>query len=347
MRRSLVFNLRDGLGSWGVLLGCAVLLAGCGTTRMSDTMRTGTEQLLLSTAIDRAISSMDFSPLAGRDVYFDPQYLRGASDEGYIISSIRQRLLASGVFLKASREEATYVVEARAGAIGTNRQDVLLGVPQMSLPTMSGVTGIPSGIPEIPLAKSTYQKGVAKLAVFAYNQVSGQPVWQSGSVPIAADSRDSWFLGTGPFQRGTIYDGTSFAGQRVMLPFGKSKPEPAFVTTGIPVTSQATFNEQPGIVPPGPPTEFTQRMLAQRGSGSVFAPGVPPSQTQAPRMAQPNATTPAAAAPQVFSGLPAASTGFSGASSNNPASNSPSSNSASGGNAAAGLLLFGNEPRSR
>ncbi len=311
-------------------------------------MRTGTEQLLLSTAIDRAISSMDFAPLAGRDVYFDPQYLRGTSDEGYIISSIRQRLLASGVFLKASREEATYVVEARAGAVGTNRQDVLLGVPQMSLPTMGAVTGVPSGIPEIPLAKSTYQKGVAKLAVFAYNQVSGQPVWQSGSVPIAADARDSWFLGTGPFQRGTIYDGTSFAGQRVMLPFGKPKSEQIHVPTGVPVTAQASFNEQPGIVPPGPPTEFTQRMLAQRGSATPFNPGVPPSQTQATRSAQPNAAATGASTPQVLSGLPASSTGFGNAAPSNSATNSnPNNNSASGGNAAAGLFLFGNDPRSR
>ncbi|MBL8828999.1 MAG: hypothetical protein JNM18_18605, partial [Planctomycetaceae bacterium] len=77
----------------------ALQSTGCGTTRMSDTFRTGTEQLLLSTAIDRAINDMDFSTLAGRDVYFDPQYLRGITDEGYVVSSIRQKLLACGVYL--------------------------------------------------------------------------------------------------------------------------------------------------------------------------------------------------------------------------------------------------------
>ena len=83
-----------------------IFSVGCGTTRMSDTLRTGTEQVLISTAIDRSINDMDFSLLEGKDVYFDPQYLKGASDEGYIVSSIRQKLLAAGVYLKSNREQA-------------------------------------------------------------------------------------------------------------------------------------------------------------------------------------------------------------------------------------------------
>ena len=60
----------------GVLFAWSIL--GCGTTRMSDTLRTGTEQILLSTAIDRSVNDMDFSQLEGKDIYFDPQYLKGA-----------------------------------------------------------------------------------------------------------------------------------------------------------------------------------------------------------------------------------------------------------------------------
>jgi hypothetical protein len=134
-----------------------LLVSGCGTTRMSDTLRTGTEQILLSAAIDRSLNEIDFSILSGKDVFFDPQYLKGVSDEGYIVSSIRQRLLSEGVFLKSIRDEATYVVEARAGAVGTNRQDVLVGIPQTSLPTGLAV-GAPTMIPEIPFAKKTLQK---------------------------------------------------------------------------------------------------------------------------------------------------------------------------------------------
>ncbi|WP_050986316.1 DUF6655 family protein [Schlesneria paludicola] len=259
-------------------------LVGCGTTRMSDTLRTGTEQMLLSTAIDRSISEMDFEVLSGKDVYFDPQYLRGVSDEGYIISSIRQKLLAEGVFLKAVRDEATYVVEARAGAVGTNRQDVLIGIPQTSLPTGAVAAGVPTAIPEIPFAKKTNQKGVAKIAVFAYNQVTGQALWQSGAEPVTADARDTWVLGTGPFQRGSIYTGSNFMGQRIKLPWTRSSDNSAnSVAIGVPTNVPRLFPEDPGVVPPSPPS-VAKGKEAPKATPASFVPAVPPSQPQPGRI---------------------------------------------------------------
>lgn len=225
-----------------------LLLAGCGTTRWSDTARTATEQLLISTAIDRAINQIDFKPLAGKDVYFDAQYLRGVTDEQYIISSIRQHLLASGCTLKSKREEATYVVEARAGAIGTNRHDVMIGIPALNVPAPLALAGVPPTIPEIPLAKTTDQKGVAKLGLFCYNQKTGRAVWQSGVFPIVTNAKDTWILGTGPFSRGSIYDGTRFAGSRILLPFGRRRPGPPMPQPPIPVTAEAVFTEPEPLV---------------------------------------------------------------------------------------------------
>ncbi|HWA98236.1 MAG TPA: DUF6655 family protein [Pirellulales bacterium] len=233
-----------------------IAVAGCGTTRMSDTMRTGTEQMLISTAIDRSINEMNFAPLAGKTVYLDPQYLRGVVDEGYIISSLRQHLLANGCLLREVREEAIYVVEARSGAVGTNRHDVLLGVPSINLPS-TGLPGVPAQIPEIPFAKSTHQKGIAKLAVFVYNQESGTPVWQSGAIPIAASSRDTWILGTGPFQRGSIYQGTGFAGSRLLLPFSRERQVQPRLNPAIPVTAQASFQEKPALASKEPAKDKT------------------------------------------------------------------------------------------
>src|ERR687883_40332 len=89
------------------------LLAGCGTTRMTDTQRTATEQLLISNAVDQAVSQIDFRCLAGKPVFLDPQYLDGTVDRGYLVSSLRQQLLASGCLLQDERAKATYVVEAR------------------------------------------------------------------------------------------------------------------------------------------------------------------------------------------------------------------------------------------
>src|SRR5690242_18657678 len=91
---------------WGIavatLLGL-VCLAGCGTTRMANTNRTATEQLLISTAVDQAINAMNFDALADKDVYLDAQHLKDVTDAEYIISLLRQQLLAAGCVLKDTR----------------------------------------------------------------------------------------------------------------------------------------------------------------------------------------------------------------------------------------------------
>jgi hypothetical protein len=201
---------------WQLALVAALGAVGCGTTRVTDTQRTATEQLLVSNAVDQAVSQLDFRILAGKPVYFDPQYLVGSIDRGYVVSSLRQHLLASGCILQEDRAQATYVVEARSGGIGTDRHQVLIGVPEMNAPSL--LPGQPTLIPEIPLVKRTDQRGVAKLAVFAYNRRTGRPVWQLGVVRMVSTSKDTWLLGAGPFRRGTIGDGTEFAGQPLPIP---------------------------------------------------------------------------------------------------------------------------------
>ena len=311
------------------------LVVGCGTTRISDTLRTGTEQLLLSSAIERAVNDMDFSGLAGKEVYFDPQYLKGVSDEGYIISSIRQRLLSEGALLKANRDDAIYVVEARAGTVGTNRQDVLIGVPQVNLPTGALMPGTPSAIPEIPLAKKTQQRGIVKLGAFAYNQLTGQAVWQSGTYPITADSRDTWILGTGPFQRGSIHTGTNFAGQRVGL-FSRHKQEPHLPAPGLSVTAASSFKEDEELLAAKLKSKSEQADKGKESSKTVpasFTPAVPPSQPQPGRIPNtaPPSTTPSSPA-----------SGFSSGSVNSTPD--PKTIMGGGNAAAAGLMIFQNRP---
>lgn len=199
--------------------GALLCAAGCGTTRWTDTQRTATEQLLLSDAIDRSVAQLDVRVLAGKDIYFDPAFLENVADKQYLTSTLRQHLLAQGCLLREKREEATYVVEARAGAVGTNRDEMLFGVPQVNLPTFAaGPVAMPSSIPEIGLMKNTQQAGIAKVALFAYNRKTGKPVWQSGVQPIRSTARATWVLGAGPFQRGTIHNGTDFAGGQLHVP---------------------------------------------------------------------------------------------------------------------------------
>jgi hypothetical protein len=234
---------------------CLLLVAataGCGTSRFTDTSRTATEQLLVSSAVDQAIDQIDFQVLAGKKIYLDDQYVEKFPDRGYVISSLRQHLLAHGCLLQEDRKTSEYVVEARAGAVGTDRHDLLYGVPQVQLPSASPFAPVPATtIPEIPVAKRTEQKGVAKLAVFAYNRETGRPVWQSGIVQSDSTSKDLWVFGAGPFRSGTIRKAPEFGSDAISIPLvGEPTTEwdhtqPAVSVTQRAVWEEPQFNEVP------------------------------------------------------------------------------------------------------
>ena len=73
-------------------------------------------------------------------------------------------------------------------------------------------------LPELSIAKKNEQVGAAKVALFAYDRESREPLWQSGVSTSMSDSDAFWLFGAGPFRRGTIYNGMQFAGSRVRLP---------------------------------------------------------------------------------------------------------------------------------
>lgn len=288
-----------------LILSTIAVAAGCGTTRWSDTARTATEQLIISTAVDRAIDNIDFRPLASKYVYLDPQYL-DCVDKNYVVSTLRQHMLAEGCVLTPDAASADYVVEARSGAVGTEHHDVLIGIPAISVPS-AGVAGVPSAIPEIPFAKTTAQKGIAKISCFAYNRETGQAVWQSGTFPVIATAKDSWFLGTGPFQRGTIYDGTHFAGSRFLV-MRKAKTAPVR-TPEVPLTAQAVFPERPALVRKKP-TSTDPKAATKSASNAPGTAAPPVSGTAGPSLSggtAPNAASgqPGAANAGMSTGLPA------------------------------------------
>jgi hypothetical protein len=201
---------RRGRAGVGLILIC---LFGCGTTRTTDTNRAASEMLLVSQAVDNAVSKIDFSPLAGQTVFLDTSAVeKDVVDRGYLVSVIRQQLLAAGALIQEERFRALYVVEMRSGAMGTDRHSLLVGTPAVSLPSV--VPGVPAAsIPEIALMKKSDQRGVAKIGVFAYNRITGRALWQSGTVEAESRAHDTWVFGAGPFSRGTIRRQTQLAGE--------------------------------------------------------------------------------------------------------------------------------------
>lgn len=191
------------------------LAVGCGSTRMTNTARTGTEQLLLTNSWDQALRQVDFRPLIGVPVFLDTTHVE-AVDKGWVTSSLRQALLSQGVLLRETKEDAQWVVEARTGAYGTDDSQLLIGVPQMNIPMT--IPGIPAGnVPEVPLIKKSDQQAVTKLALFAYDRASGQLVWNSGTVLGTSDDKNVHIGGLGPFQSGSLRGGTEFIGMTIPL----------------------------------------------------------------------------------------------------------------------------------
>lgn len=195
---------------------------------MTDTQRAASEMLLVSQAVDEAIQQIDCSQLAGKKVFFDSQYLRGSVDEGYIISSIREHLFSHGALLLEQRENAEIIVEARNGGVGTDRQGMFIGTPQLTVPTI--VLPQPTTIPELALIKKTNQKGIAKIALFAYHRDTGRGLWLSGHLRGQSSLKEAWFFGAGPISYGSIRPRAELVGEelpklpRIPIPF--SRPDP-------------------------------------------------------------------------------------------------------------------------
>jgi hypothetical protein len=209
----------------GLVTMLLALEAGCGTTKVTGTARTGTEQLLLTNAWDKALMKVDFRPLTGVPVYLDSANVT-AVDQGWVVSSLREAMLTQGVLIREKREQAQFIVEARVGAYGTDDDSLLVGISQTSIPPT--FTGVPTGtIPKLPLIERSRQTAVAKLALFAYDRASGQLVWSSGTMLDQADTKNVFVGGFGPIKSGSIQNGTEVVGIKVPMPGDGETSDPA------------------------------------------------------------------------------------------------------------------------
>lgn len=257
----------DFLRSGSRYLSISVILSLCALAGCGKTMKTeGTEQLLASDAIDKSIAKVDFSPLRGQTVYFDAQYIKtvkgiGFVNADYVISALRQQILAHGCRIVEDQKEADYIVEARVGALGGNEHNVVYGVPaNNALSTISSVMPntppIPT-IPELSVARRSHLSARAKVAVFAYERETGESVWQSGTSVADSDARDTWLFGAGPFQRGSVYQGTELAGVKVRFPWQKPKKQEQAQNYAF--HHQKTFRDPKFAIPQEPETAIAEQ----------------------------------------------------------------------------------------
>jgi hypothetical protein len=153
----------------------AALVSGCATDRESDPERTATEQLLISTAADRAAESLALDLGPERKAFLDAGNFEGL-DGKYAVAAIRSSLLKKGTRFVADKKDADTIIEIRAGALSIDEHELLVGIPSVDIPIpLAGDLGTP----EIALYKSEAREGIAKFAATAYDAKDGRFLGES------------------------------------------------------------------------------------------------------------------------------------------------------------------------
>jgi hypothetical protein len=198
---------------WLLALALVMPLAvGCGINKS----RLATEQLVIADAVDEAVAKVDFSPMSGKKVFLDTEYvddlkMNPNGNVQYVVSSLRQQMIAYNCLLQEKKEEADIVVEVRLAVLAADGDEVTYGIPGNNAAIKTAASAMPTvgtlmpAIPDLSLGRRTHSIGAAKLGVFAYDRVTREPVWQAGISTGSSQARDLWVMGIGPFQKGRIY----------------------------------------------------------------------------------------------------------------------------------------------
>jgi hypothetical protein len=138
-----------------------LLIAACTSSRYTThTQKSGTEQLLVSRALERALGE-------------PPSRVRGAKTAIEVASPIPEMdflirkglehwLLEGGAILSEYRTDADYVVSVMAKAVGTDGSDYNFGIPPVPIPLINWST------PPVTIFSGSIQRGYAEMDVFLY-----------------------------------------------------------------------------------------------------------------------------------------------------------------------------------
>ena len=153
----------------------SLLLAGCAAERATSPARTATEELLISSAADRAAEKLAEQIPVGLKVLLGTTSVASV-DERYATAAIRDRFMRRGVILVDDKASADMVIEVRTGALSTDERSVSLGTPQIQLPAVPGVasTGIP--VPSLSVFRRNQTKATAKFEAIGYDPKTGELV---------------------------------------------------------------------------------------------------------------------------------------------------------------------------
>ncbi|TWT13864.1 DUF6655 family protein [Reyranella sp. CPCC 100927] len=151
-----------------------IAVAGCSSVKSGTPSKTAMEQMLTSTAADRAAILLAQALQVRGLAFVDTTYV-AAEDNKYAISALRYALMRHGARLTNDRGQAASIVEVRVGAMSTNEKDFFVGIPNpRALDSATPAT--------IVLYRANTHEAVAKLAAFVYDARSGELI--RGTEPV-------------------------------------------------------------------------------------------------------------------------------------------------------------------
>ena len=140
-----------------------MLLSGCADPRITNTGRNAIEQMLLTTAVDRTVSKLDFRMLSGEKVRIDYSNLATQTEKNYIQGVFEAHLSAAGAIIALKPEEAKYVLRPVCATLATEDNKIMFGTPSLPIPVPD--VSLSLVIPELPFFKRINRLGVCKLSV--------------------------------------------------------------------------------------------------------------------------------------------------------------------------------------
>jgi hypothetical protein len=179
----------------------AMLGLGCTQTGLTKPKRSATEQLLLSTAADRALAQADFSIVRGKKVFVE-RSVYSSFDEDYVIGTLRDFVSSNGGLLTGTADEADLILEPRSGALSIDAINSVIGIPSSAavpVPLSGSVQ-----LPELALYKSEKHFSIAKLSILIYERESRQHIASTGPLVGRANIKYYKFLGLLAYTKTTV-----------------------------------------------------------------------------------------------------------------------------------------------
>jgi hypothetical protein len=157
---------------------CALLqvAGGCAFSTRVQTPRSSWEQILATTAIDRALEQLNWPEVDDKAIAVKIGTPGDVLDGLYLQRRIEVALANRGARIVRSAEAAEYVLTCLVGAVGLDISGRFMGIQGSS----GGL--IPFTIPELALYKSTLREGFAKAEIYLVDLESQKIVHHAGPV---------------------------------------------------------------------------------------------------------------------------------------------------------------------